>query len=304
MNYSNTDYTLWKQQTDDIFECAVHHTQRAGAESGIRDVHQMRVYFRRMRSILEFFGSRSKAADSLLQTAKQLGRVAGPVRDLDVMIEYFEKKISKEEEPALRFFMHHEIIPVLKNERIAAAAHLRLNLPNIFTCEIFDIRDYFTYKRLPVLLRKISLEDELNNQENKFRKKDKKFRTLEAKRGIHDPKTIEHLHRVRLQAKKLRYAYTYLDFALEANNELTVKFYKKVQKKLGKINDLANAEENLKRLKLNYNYLSAEPMEELLNRASDNLFRALEKIPQKHLQTGLQPEETLKVAPVVNNLSA
>jgi CHAD domain-containing protein len=91
-------------------------------------LHQMRVGTRRLRTVLQIFGSvlelpKAASANRLRQIAKRLG----DVRDLDVQIatfeDYYQPRLDKAEGRKLKTVIAH-----LKNQRLKAFDHLEATL--------------------------------------------------------------------------------------------------------------------------------------------------------------------------------
>jgi len=193
------------------------------------DVHKFRVATRRARALIR--ATRPLLGDTLAPVAAELRWLAGllgPVRDLDVLIAHLGTQVAAlgEDEPAGR-----ELVAGLSAQRDAAQDELLAALSSTRYGELLALFEH-AIRGLPRLepdaVRGIA-RDELA----KLRKATRKL--------PRDPDDDE-LHRVRIKAKRARYA------AELAGAERVVDALKKVQDVIGEHQDAVVAEARLRTL--------------------------------------------------------
>ncbi len=199
--------------------------RRAG---DIEDVHQARVALRRLRSVLDLLRPQvGKGISPLERRAKKLLGVLGPVRDLDVQIDFLTRDLKSQKEPAYRPGIRRLLLR-LKNRR----AELQGSVEELYTTsaigelarrtqralESWAARKQESWILYPFLLP--YLEDLLAFEE-----------------FIHQAEAVEPLHKARIAAKRLRYA---LEIVLPVDPSALsrpVKEFKRLQDLLGDIHD-------------------------------------------------------------------
>lgn len=162
----------------------------------VEAVHQMRVATRRLRALL-------RAARPLLvpewseQVRSELSWLAGvlgPARDLDVLIEYFQQELAtleKREAPPVR-----RLIQKLKRDRASVQEDLVSALRTDRYLAALDLAEAGS-RQPQVILSDVSLHEIAAGEFRKLRK---------AVRALPEPPSDEELHRVRIKAKRARYA--------------------------------------------------------------------------------------------------
>lgn len=168
---------------------------RAGKPRG---VHQLRVVTRRIRALLELFEDAlpRRVARTLAGDLAELGRAVGPVRDLDVLASAVAKRGTKVD-PALELAVA-TILRHVRDRRAAAHAVLAATLDEPRIGRLSD--------RLVTLARGRS-----GGSEPVYAVAADLVRPLVQKlqragRGVDASASPAVLHRVRIRAKRLRYA--------------------------------------------------------------------------------------------------
>jgi CHAD domain-containing protein len=194
----------------------------------IEDVHQARVSLRRLRSVLDLLAPQlGDGISPLERRARKILGVLGPVRDLDVQIDFLVRDMKGLKEPAFRPGIRRLWLR-LKNRRAElqnSIAELCATSAIVDLCNrtrraisSWDTRQNESWILYPFLLPYI--EDLLAFDE-----------------FIHRQEAVEPLHKARIAAKRLRYA---LEIVLPLDPEALqrpVKEFKQLQEVLGDIHD-------------------------------------------------------------------
>jgi CHAD domain-containing protein len=219
-----------------------HFARMIANESGTRlgedieALHDMRVATRRMRVALELFGTffKKKALKPYRNGLRNTGRALGRVRDLDVFSDklkgYLESQAEGERSGFEVFLSQWEarhtkaqskLVRYLDSERYQAFAQgfgQFLNTPGggakrpkaLQPTLARDVAPIMTYERLAAV------------------------RVYE---GLIENATVEELHSLRIQLKKLRYLVEFLADVLGPEREEVVRAIKDLQDHLGNLND-------------------------------------------------------------------
>jgi len=194
----------------------------------IEDVHQARVSLRRLRSVLDLLRPQiGKKISPLERRARKILGVLGPVRDLDVQIDFLERDLKNQKEPAFRPGVRRLLLR-LKNRRselqgsivelCATSAIVELCHRTRRVMASWDTRQNENWIIYPFLLPYI--EDLLAFDE-----------------FIHRQEAVEPLHKARIAAKRLRYALEIVLPVEPASLQRPVKEFKHLQEVLGDIHD-------------------------------------------------------------------
>ena len=160
------------------------------------DVHQMRVGLRRARSVLATARPTlaKEVTEPLRAELKWLGGVLGPVRDLDVLLERLRAQVA--ELPADDRFAAERLVHVLATDRELAHAHLVEALESERYLALLDT--FASVAQAPPLSGRTKSVAALASRE--YRKLERDVAALPA-----EP-SEEELHRIRVRAKRARYA--------------------------------------------------------------------------------------------------
>jgi CHAD domain-containing protein len=196
-------------------------------------LHDMRVAVRRLRALLRA-GKKLVATDTaeLDERLKQLGRVLGEVRDLDVLLARLEAEAS--ELPGEDARHGRSLLAAMRTERSCARARL-----------LGALRSDQYLALLEDTARTIETLEPSGADTTLDRLADKAFVRLDrAVHALPDGPADEELHRVRKVGKRARYA------AELAGRKEFVRQAKKLQDVLGEHQDSVVAAEQLRRLAL------------------------------------------------------
>lgn len=170
---------------------------------GTKDIHDMRVAIRRLRSVLRDFagivGKRPLA--NLTRSLKKLADTLGRVRDLDVLIEELEDLCDEAECPVRDGI--EQIVAVYRERRIAAC----WALGNLVTGEfVLGLRTRFSAS-IESAVRQRGLFEFSDVRDAGRRTIIKCLGEFQAmSEVIYHPFSIKRLHKLRIAGKHLRYA--------------------------------------------------------------------------------------------------
>ena len=176
----------------------------SAARSGkIEGVHQTRVAIRRLRTTLQLFADAlpQRTTEALERELAELGRAVGPVRDLDVLAQAIGKrgrKIDASLEPAVSTILRH-----VRDRRAAAHAVLATTLDGPRTQRLID--------RLEALVRGRGAEAPASGTVAADLVRPLVRDLVRAGKKSQDDATPRRLHKLRIRAKRLRYALEALD---------------------------------------------------------------------------------------------
>jgi CHAD domain-containing protein len=199
---------------------------RVGADP--EELHKQRVATRRLRSLLRSTRGQvedRERAEWLRDELRWLGDLLGEVRDLDVLIAYLLEELRTIEEAAA----FGAVLELLDAEREEARTELLAALDSSRYRKLLDELD-----RPPALRDGERLETAAAAEYRRLRK---------AAKGLGKEPSDEELHRVRIKAKRARYAAQ----ALRGESDF-VRRAKEVQDVLGTHQDAAVAEERIREL--------------------------------------------------------
>jgi CHAD domain-containing protein len=200
-----------------------------GARGGkAESVHQLRVAMRRLRAALALFKSDlpRRTAEMLERELQELGRAVGAVRDLDVLAAALAKrgrKIDARLEPAVATLLRH-----VREQRTAAHAVLATTLETPRTRRLTT--------RLATLARRGG------SGEPAWKVAADLVRPLlrdvtRGGRGVGASSSPRSLHRLRIDAKRLRYALEALDGLGDENTRALARRLADLQDLLGEQRD-------------------------------------------------------------------
>jgi CHAD domain-containing protein len=210
----------------------------ARADANIEGVHQLRVCVRRLRAILTECSSLIvKNPSDLLEELRVLGRTLGAVRDLDVLqVKVSQWGLEVPLEPQVL-----EIVQaVLETSRLKARSELFKSLDSPRTQHLF--------KYLNELAQTIPGQFMPNHDQQKIEKVlEAAYQHLQqlAIKTQQSHATLESLHALRKQTKRLRYVLEMLEPLIGSAAGKAIKQMKAWQSQLGELNDLAFGLEHL-----------------------------------------------------------
>ena len=195
-------------------------------DPAVESIHQLRVSVRRARAALQFFKPclPPKRRVALNQALRKTRRIAGPLRDLDVLIE----QLSLQADEASQ-----RVTQQLRRDRKQAEPRLRKQLKKwtsaISIPKVDKLSARIRWRRetacptWPAWAREV-----LEQIHARF-----------SQQAAVQPTEIDDLHKLRIQGKRLRYA---LELGVGAYPPIRTQLYPtmaSLQEKLGAINDLA-----------------------------------------------------------------
>jgi CHAD domain-containing protein len=229
------------------FARMLQHEDGTRRGEDIEELHDMRVATRRMRSAFEVFGEayKPKVIKPHLKGLRATGRALGRVRDLDVFMEkaqhYIDEQVIEQDDglqPLLQSWQHEreqaraEMIAYLDSDAYAwfkgafydflVAPGAGVKQPpatDFHPRQVRDIAPVLIYTRLG------------------------RVRAFDA---VLDSASLDQLHALRIEFKKLRYTTEYFEEVLGPEANLVIKDIKKVQDHLGDLNDAQVATEILR----------------------------------------------------------
>jgi len=203
---------------------------RLGTE--IESLHQMRVAVRRIRAVLRTARPVLLPAwvTSLDQELEWLGEVLGPARDLDVQIAYFLEESSgldARDRPLLESFLAR-----LRAQRQAAQETLLSQLTSERYFEL--IRQLRQAAQAPAIIESSATMQELAGRAFK--------KVRQAIKGLRAAPSDRTLHKVRIKAKRARYAAELAKGSVGKSTGRFIKAARAVQDLLGIHQDATQAE--------------------------------------------------------------
>lgn len=220
------------------FAQMLRHEEGTRLGEDIEALHDMRVATRRLRAAFEVFKDAFEpgALKPHLMGLRATGRTLGSVRDLDVLIEkghVYVRSLPEERRPGMQ--------PLMKfwaDERSSARAQM---------LAFMDSREYAIFKRkFNVFLQTPGAGARQPPKDLPMPQKVRdlapvliytRLASVRAFGPILDSASIEQLHALRIEFKKLRYSVEYFQEALGKKGKEIVDSLKKLQDHLGDLND-------------------------------------------------------------------
>lgn len=210
----------------------------AGTRLGedIEELHDMRVATRRMRAAFEVFGTAfdPKATKTLLKSLRATGRALGRVRDLDVFMEkaqHYLETVPQEQRAGL-----NPLLSLWENERQVDRAEM---------LEYLDSQDYASFKKR--FLKFVTTPGAGSKQYAEHTPNQvmlvvpilvyTRFAAVRAYGPLLESATIDQLHALRIEFKKLRYTMEFFSEVLGPENKDLINRIKILQDHLGDLND-------------------------------------------------------------------
>lgn len=210
----------------------LQHEQGARTGTDIEDLHKMRVAVRRMRAALKAARTLLDAgwADRLRTELGWLGRVLGPVRDLDVMIARLRAEIA--ELPAAERAAGDQLVSRLEGERARARAAMTAALDDGRYATLLRHLDEAVRSPLPEPPEEVARPELTDLVRVEVRKLDKAVR-----RAGQDPPDMT-LHDLRIRTKRLRYTGELVEPALRNRKGRATRGSKQVRRMLARAAEL------------------------------------------------------------------
>lgn len=206
----------------------------------IEPVHRARVACRRLRAVFSVFRGcfPGRASKKWRREIRRLGRALGAARDADVMISTLRGALKLESDPAVRPGIRRLLLRE-RQRRQALQAGIESALRRFQGAGLPDEMALFTRaigRRKRAGAGAAAVADESRN-----RAREAGSARLDALLGfaeaVRNPAEIEALHRMRIAAKRLRYALEILAPILDHDFKPAIAALKELQDRLGEIHD-------------------------------------------------------------------
>jgi len=205
---------------------------------GVEPVHRARVACRRLRAVFSIFRGcfPGRASKKWRREIRRLGRALGAARDADVTISTLRGALKLESDPALRPGIRRLLLRE-RRRRQALQAGVESALRRFKGAGLPGEMALFT--RAIGRRKRAGAAAVADEARNKARKAGSA--RLDAMLGFakaaRNPKEIEALHRMRIAAKRLRYALELLAAILGHDFKPVIAALKEIQDRLGEIHD-------------------------------------------------------------------
>lgn len=223
-----------------LYHFALMISHESGTRSGedIEELHDMRVATRRMRAALDIFSSyySPKAIKPIWKGLRRTGRNLGGVRDMDVLLDHLKGYIKTLPEAA-RWGME-PLVSEWQTERETRRSSMK---------EFLDSKIYKRFKiqmnrfvQTPAVDQPLQLSDYPTPTLVKEAAPLLIYTRLTSVRAyetILDHASLDQLHALRIEFKKLRYAVEFFREVLGSQAKDVIGTLKKVQDHLGELND-------------------------------------------------------------------
>lgn len=212
------------------------HEQGTRLGEDIEELHDMRVATRRMRAAFEIFGDyfSRKAVKAHLRALRSTGRSLGRVRDLDVFMEkavHYLDASHEDDRPGLEPLLHG-----WEAERESARAEMLAHLDSQAYRQF--VENFGSFLETPGEgVRKL---DSMAPQVTRHIAPTQIYARLGAVRAyaaLLDSASLEQLHGLRIQFKRLRYTLEYFREILGPEAKDVINEIKTIQDHLGDLND-------------------------------------------------------------------
>jgi CHAD domain-containing protein len=231
-----------------------HFAQMLAHESGTRlgadieELHDMRVATRRMRAAFEVFGEayEPKLIKTLLKGLRATGRALGHPRDMDVFMEkahLYLNSLPEDQQAGL-----DPLLAAWEQERQSARQEMIVYLDSPGYADFIDRFNHFVQTpglgTLPV-----STEHPIPNRLREFVPilVYSRMASVRAFEPLLGNASIEQLHALRIEFKKLRYAVEYFREVMGPEAKYVIEVIKRHQDHLGELNDANVATQLLRR---------------------------------------------------------
>ncbi|WP_197076605.1 CHAD domain-containing protein [Domibacillus indicus] len=229
----------------------------------LETIHQARVTGRKIASLLQFL--KVKKRHPLRSALKEIHSLLSPIREADVFLQTFEGRSGA---------VHQELLKKVARKRNKLQKKMEQKMPKLLK-NVKQLSAAFLSDELPSLLAVVDQEQQIQSFENRFADKAVRFHHLAASHGKQSAKAVKALHRVRIQAKLLRYMYADLSERTGQDYSSKENDYKAIQSQFGEINDVQDWIEKLERYERKLNVSKKETL--LLKKKWQNRLRALIK---------------------------
>jgi CHAD domain-containing protein len=220
------------------FAAMLRHEAGTRLGEDIEELHDMRVATRRMRAAFEVFGEafKPKALRSHLKALRTAGRTLGRARDLDVFIEKAGQYLSTLPEDQRQGL--HPLLDTWEQERLSARAQLVAYLDSQ---EYRDfIQEYLKFLSKPGAgARPVPGDTPTPNRVREIAPVliYTRLAAVRAYGALLPNASVELLHALRIEFKKLRYTVEFFREVLGSEAKAVINDIKSLQDHLGDLND-------------------------------------------------------------------
>ncbi|NND09072.1 MAG: CHAD domain-containing protein [Saprospiraceae bacterium] len=245
-NKKDRQVKTWKSHLSKIYKRFQCFFAKAMSFKNIEDLHQARVSLRQLLTLLDFLQfehkdpTHLKRLQRLTKKIQLIQKRLGAVRDLDVLIEKIKRDTSDSSRQDNPQIFDARLLALLQKERKIARFKSLARLPQLYNRQFQSLWKQFFRDDLEILATQVQAEEKLHRLKQDFQMLFMAFQSSKKKYGLHHPKSMKKLHRIRLLCKKLRYAYKYIAFVLAYDPSTLAKQYARMQDVLGDLNDLRN----------------------------------------------------------------
>lgn len=233
----------WMKGLDDIAHEYMEYCEKCLSFEDTEDVHQARVKGRRMEMILGFL--QVEKQHPLLEKIQEAHDKLGKVRESDVFIEQFYKRLEQEEDPD-KAEVYRQYMELREEKRRKQQKKLKKNLPDIINEQFMEEWVQFRDQEARHYVLSLHADNQLEPYEQSFNAQIEKFEQEAEDSGLQAKSTLKALHKVRIESKALRYIHKYIANMYGQPYKKRAKHFKKAQKELGHINDLRDFLKELK----------------------------------------------------------
>jgi CHAD domain-containing protein len=234
------------------FERMLYHEPGSRLGEDIEAVHDMRVATRRMRSAFRAFRPfyRKKAIRPLLRGLRRTASALGTVRDMDVFLEKLEKYQNKSGDDTNSL---KPLIDFCIAERDSARADLIAHLDSDDYVQFVD--SFAKFLKTPGAgAVRINQHEPTAYQVRHIAPRliYSRYEAARAYETVLDHASIDTLHALRIECKRLRYAMEFFSEVLGQEIKPVIKEIKKMQDHLGDLNDAQVAGDFLRQFVSDY----------------------------------------------------
>lgn len=227
----------WEQALDLLYTNFRDHSRNALEHFNDEEIHQARVHSRKLLTLFSILdpGHSSQLYPVFKAAQKRLGKV----RDADVLIESFKKRLvlSREKGDKKTARLLQAVIRHQKGLRKKHRQKLADELPKLLDKKLDDQWQMFLDDQLPGLIAKRDANVAMRELEVAYEQKKKTCKDMFKGPEANSEEAFEALHSLRIAAKELRYTANAAAFALSQKFHAHEDIYKEIQEQLGQIND-------------------------------------------------------------------
>ena len=202
----------------------------------IEPVHRARVACRRLRTVFAIFHDcfPRRSLKEWQREIRRLGRALGATRDVDVMTATLRNALAQESDTSARPGIRRLLLRQ-RQRREELQSDVESALQRVQNADVLAGMDIFTRS---VVRRRRPATDTPESRKRAFETGSARLDALLAfAETVRHPEQIEELHRMRIAAKRLRYALEVLAPSLDHDFKPVIVTLKEIQDRLGEIHD-------------------------------------------------------------------